>query len=420
MPQPRSIAFICCFLLCATAAAHPSANNTVDILHWWVSEGEENSIGIIQRYIEKQGLGWHAEAVAGSGTYRFSDELRKRVASGNPPMASQAIGYDIRDWARQGKLLNLDNIAEEYQWDEVIPFAIQHLSKYQGHWVGVPINTHSTNWLWVNHAQLTRLGLKQPDTWPDLINMLNTAKASGLIPIAIGREAWEHTLLFESVAAGAGGAEFYRRVFLDLDPTALDMKIIDQIFQRMSMLRNFLDAGAITRNWNQATELVLSGQALLQVQGSWVDGEFNASGLVPGRDYDCYRFPDTQGLVLFNSDQYILFKDHVVEPETRNTFVKTLMDVELQRDLNIATGAAPARVDVPRADFNQCGQQAINDMRAANMRRAMLGSIAMGNANPGPVKNALYKVISDHLMGHISNSQAVSRLAQIISQAPRP
>ncbi|WP_223296838.1 hypothetical protein [Thiorhodovibrio frisius] len=196
--------------------------------------------------------------------------------------------------------------------------------------------------------------------------------------------------------------------------------MLQLIFERMSQLRNYLDTGFSERSWNQATDLARSGEALMQVQGTWVNGEFSAHGLVPGQDYDCFRFPDTQGMMLLNSDQFILFKDYPAEPETRDMFVSTLISIDLQRDLNIAGGAAPARVDVPRDQFNACGQQAINDMRADNMRRTIMGSIAMGNAHPAPVKNALYQVITDHLMGRISNTQAVTRVESIITAAPRP
>jgi glucose/mannose transport system substrate-binding protein len=249
--------------------------------------------------------------------------------------------------------------------------------------------------------------------------MLDTARAAGIIPLAIGREPWEHTLLFESVAAGAGGAEFYRRVFLDLNPAALDDGMLTLIFQRMRQLRQYMDPGMYWRSWAQATDLVRTGAALMQVQGSWVNGEFNAYGLTPGRDFACFRFPDTQGMFLFNSDQYIFFKDYPVQASVRNTFAGTLMNLELQRELNVYTGATPARVDVPRDSFNQCGQRAINDLRASNIRRTVMGSIAMGNANPGVVKEAIYKVVNAHLMGQISDAQAVDQLKTIITNAPR-
>lgn len=397
-----------------------ASDEVVEVSHWWVSDGERSSIDVIRRHVEREGLRWQAEAAAGSGTSRYSDVLRQRVDAGRPPMASQVIGYDIHEWASQGKLVVLDDVAREQEWDEVVPYDIQHLSKYQGHWVAAPINAHSTNWLWINGPQFARLGLVPPDTWPDLLAILEKAKTAGLIPLAIGREQWEHTLLFESVAVGAGGAEFYRRVFLDLNPNARDIQVLEGIFRRFGQLRPYLDPGFTKRSWDQATDLVRSGKALMQVQGSWVNGEFHHHSMVPGRDYECLRFPDTQGVFLFNSDQYMFFTESTASDETRNAFVRTLMRIELQRELNIATGAAPARVDVPRESFNRCGQQAITDMRGANMRRTLMGSIAMGNANPGPVKRAIYQVVSDHLLGRIDDGEAVSRMRQIMDGASSP
>ncbi len=393
------------------------ADVSVEISHWWVSPGEKDSVDVLRRHMANRHIQLRERIFAGSGTHRYGDAVRQRVEAGKPPMAAQVIGYDIHHWARLGKLVNLDQIAAEQDWQGVVPEGIQHLSKYQGHWYAVPITAHSTNWLWVNHAQFMRLGLQQPDSWLDLLAMLDAAKADGLIALAIGREPWEHTLLFESVAAGAGGAEFYRRVFLELDKSALDANLLEEIFRRMSVLRNYLDPAFATRSWDQATDLVRSGKALLQVQGSWVNGEFNKYGLVPGQDYECFRFPDTQEMFLFNSDQYMLFNDNPSDQQTRLNFVSMLMDPELQRELNITTGAAPARVDINRTTFNRCGQQAITDMRGANMRRTLMGSIAMGNANPGEVKQAIYQVVHEHLLGRLSDKQAASRLEHVIATA---
>ena len=39
-------------------------------------------------------------------------------------------------------LAYLDDVAREQEWDEVVPLGIQHLSKYQGHWVAAPVNAH--------------------------------------------------------------------------------------------------------------------------------------------------------------------------------------------------------------------------------------------------------------------------------------
>lgn len=386
----------------------------VEVFHWWVSGGERASMDVLKNTMQKQGYLWKEGVAAGSGTARYTTVLRARVASGKIPTAAQMIGYDIHAWAKLGLLDNLDDLARKEEWNEVVPIAIQSLSKYKGHWVAAPVNAHSTNWLWVNKPLLDKIGGKEPDTWDDLIILLDKAKHAGILPLAIGGEAWEHTLLFESVAVSTGGAEFYRKAFIELDPSVLDPVVLTHIFQRMDKLKHYVDPIFKKRRWDQATDMVREGKALLQVQGSWVDGEFANEGMLPNRDYLCLRFPDTQGVFLFNSDQFIMFKGDARNRENQLALASTLMRPSFQSALNVATGAAPARVDVSQAAFNFCGKKGISDMRSANMRRTMMGSIAMGNANIPAVKSAIYKVVSEHFKNEITTKQAVVQLRQAI------
>ena len=46
----------------------------------------------------------------------------------------------------------------------------------------------------------------------------------------------------------------------------------------------------------------------MQIMGDWAKGEFLKAGQKPGTDFVCIRFPGTQGLVSFNSDQFAMFK----------------------------------------------------------------------------------------------------------------
>ena len=374
---------------------------------------------VVRDTIERQGIVWKEGSVVGSGTARYTNALAARVQAGQVPTAAQMIGYDIHAWARRGLLQSLNDLAEREEWDAVVPMDIQHLSKYRGQWVAAPFNTHATNWLWVNKALADRLGVVEPpDTWPDLIALLDKARAAGMVPLAMGREAWEHTLLFESVAVGAGGAAFYRKAFIDLDVSVLTTPLLTTIFERMRKLSSYLDGGYPQRRWDEATDMVRRGQALLQVQGTWVNGEFTAHGMQPERDYQCWHFPDTQGVVLFNSDQFVFFKQPAAQRAAQQALASTLMLPSLQSQLNVRSGAAPARVDVPATAFNACGRRVVSDMRAANMRRTLMGSIAMGNAHPTEVKTAIYDVVTRHLRGALSDGEAVVQLRQALGASP--
>ncbi len=203
----KYIALTLLLLLLKLSPVFADESSSVEFMHWWVSPGEQASINVLKQNLSQQGIAWQDSAHAGSGTARYGDFLNQRIAANQPPTAAQVIGHDIQKLAAQGILQQLDELAIAGEWDEVIPNDIQLLSKYQGHWIAAPINAHSTNWLWVNNTLLQQIGGQEPDTWQDLIQLLDQAKAAGMIPLAIGSEAWEHTLVFESVAAGVGGAE---------------------------------------------------------------------------------------------------------------------------------------------------------------------------------------------------------------------
>jgi glucose/mannose transport system substrate-binding protein len=403
-------------LVVATGQAAQARETEMSVMHWWVSQGERASMAQIRNHTQARGILWKEEAVPGSGTAKFTDVLEARVRAGQAPAAAQMLGYDIQNWAQRGLLDNLDALAAQQEWNEVVPADIQRLSKWRGQWVAAPFTAHSTNWLWVNKAVAERLGITAPpDSWNDLLLMLDKARAQGVMPLAMGSAAWEQALLFESVAVGVGGAEFYRKAFMDLDPHALSSDTLHLVFTRMRQLAGYLEPAARHRRWEQATDMVSSGQALLQVQGSWVGGEFTAKGMVPGRHYHCWRFPDTQGVYLFDADHFVFFK----QPQHRaaqQAFAAALMTPTLQASVNMHSGAAPARIDVRSATFNECGQRNITDLRRANLRRTLLGSIAMGSANPPEIRVAITGIVSRHWQGKIDTDAAITGLRQLLVQ----
>ena len=74
--------------------------------------------------------------------------LRARVTSGDPPAAVQMTGFDLKDWAAQGVLADLNELATQENWDAVIPKAVQDFQSKMEKWVAAPVNVHSTNWVW--------------------------------------------------------------------------------------------------------------------------------------------------------------------------------------------------------------------------------------------------------------------------------
>jgi len=226
---------------CLSLGAGAAVAQDVEVLHWWTSGGEAAALNVLKGDLETQGIGWQDMPVAGGGGEQAMTVLRARVTSGNAPTAVQMLGFDILDWARQGALANLNPIAEEGDWDAVVPAALQQFSKHDGQWVAAPVNVHSTNWVWANKAVLDEHGIAQPTTWDELVAAFETLAAAGVTPVGHGGQAWQDATIFDAVVMSTGGPDFYQSAFIDLDQEALNSETMVEAFERMSVIRSHVD-----------------------------------------------------------------------------------------------------------------------------------------------------------------------------------
>ena len=127
--------------------------------------------------------------------------LKAMVAAGNPPTASQILGYFALDYAEAGKLGDITALATKEGWDKVVPTALQKFTTTNGKWDAVPVNIHSVNWIWLNKAVMEKIGGTEPKTFDDFIALLDKAKAAGVIPLALGGQPWQEATMFDSVVA---------------------------------------------------------------------------------------------------------------------------------------------------------------------------------------------------------------------------
>ena len=386
---------------------------SVEVLHWWTSGGEAAALNVLKGNLEKQGVKWNDMPVAGGGGEAAMTAVRARVTAGNPPTAVQLLGFDIQDWAKQGVLADLNATAAKEGWDKTVPQALQAFSKYEGKWIAAPVNVHSTNWVWANKEVLAKAGVdKSPETWEQFIDALNKVQKAGFIGLAHGGQAWQDATIFDGVVLSTGGIDFYKKAFIQKDKAALGSPTMLKAFDRMAELKKYVDKDFSNRDWNLASAMVISGKAGFQVMGDWAKGEFINAKKVPGKDFSCTRFPGTQGMVSFNSDQFAMFKVGGDKAAAQAKMATAVLDPGFQSAFNVVKGSVPARTDVSNAAFDDCGKKGMADLAEANSKGTLVGSMAHGHAVPASIKNAFYDVITRHFNGQIDSKAAVKELAE--------
>ena len=329
----------------------------VEVLHWWTSGGEAAALNVLKKNLEAQGVTWKDMPVAGGGGEQAMTALRARVTAGNPPTAVQALGFDITDWAKQGVVGDLSEVATKEGWDKVVPAALQNFSKYDGKWIAAPVNVHSTNWLWINKRRFDAAGGKAPESWDELIAVLDKMKANGIIAARPWRPGLAGRDDLRRGRAVAGGTDFYKSAMIDLDPAALGSDKMKEAFDRMAKLRTYVDDNFSGRDWNLASAMVIEGKAGMQIMGDWAKGEFLKAGKKPGEDFVCIRFPGTQGAVTFNSDQFVMFKVGEDRRTRSCKMASAIEDPAFQSAFNVVKGSVPARTDVPDEAFRRLRQE---------------------------------------------------------------
>jgi glucose/mannose transport system substrate-binding protein len=400
------------------ASAHAADVKEVQMLHWWTSGGEAAALNVLKQDLSKEGYAWKDVPVAGGGGEAAMTALKAMVAAGNPPTASQILGYYAMDYAEAGKLGDITSLAKKEGWDKVVPTALQKFTTTGGKWDAIPVNIHSVNWVWINKAVMEKIGGTEPKTFDDFVALLGKAKAAGVIPLALGGQPWQEATMFDSVVASTGGIDFYKKAFVDLDPATLKSDTMKKAFDNLAKLRDFTDPNYAGRDWNLATAMVIKGDALVQVMGDWAKGEFVAAKKEAGKDFLCYRFPGTDGDVLYNTDMFAMFNVPADRKAAQLALADATMSISFQSAFNVVKGSVPARMDVPDTAFDACGKKGIADVKSANASGKFVGSMAQDYAQPPAIAGAYHDVVTKFFHGEIKTSDsAVAELVKAIDAA---
>ena len=395
------------------AASH--AGGTVEVLHWWTSGGEAKAVGTLKEAFEKQGGKWEDSPIAGGGGDAAMTALRARVMAGNPPAAVQLKGPGIQEWADQGGLADVEDVAKAEKWDDVLPPSMAEIMKYQGKYVAAPVNVHRIDWMWINPAVLAKVGAEVPKTWDEFNAVADKLKAAGITPLAHGGQPWQDATVFETIVLSMG-ADFYRKALIELDQEALTGDTMVKVFDQLRKLRGYVDPGFSGRDWNLATAMVMNGEAGFQIMGDWAKGEFLAAGKKPGVDFLCVPPPGSG--FLMNADSFTFFKDPKPgRAEGQKVLASEIMSPAFQRTFNLAKGSIPARIDVKLDDFDDCAKRSAADLAAATKAGSLLPSLAHEMAVPRTVRGEFLDVITNFFNSDMSSADAAKAMGEAVKRA---
>jgi glucose/mannose transport system substrate-binding protein len=383
-------------LATASVLALAAHAGEIEVLHFWTSGGEAKSAAALKATLQGKGHTWKDFAVAGGGGDNAMTVLKSRVVSGNAPAAAQIKGPALQEWAAEGVLANIDDVAKAEKWDSLLPPVVANVMKYKGNYIAAPVNVHRVNWLWTSNAAFKKAGAKVPTNWDEFFVAAEALKKAGIIPVAHGGQNWQDFTTFESVALGVGGADFYKKALVQLDQATLTGATMTKVLDTFKKVKTYTDKNAPGRDWNLATAMVIKGEAGMQLMGDWAKGEFVAAGKKPGTDFTCAAAPGTAKSFT----------------QAQKELASAIMSTDFQEVFNLNKGSIPVRLNMNLAKFDDCAKLSANDFVATAKSGGLVPSVAhgmaIGSATSGAIQDAVSQFWNDDKM---SSKDAQTKIA---------
>jgi glucose/mannose transport system substrate-binding protein len=276
----------------------------------------------------------------------------------------------IGTYVAANQLEPLNFLYEEEGWLAVMPETLIPLISADGNIYSVPVNIHRANVMWYNPKVLSDNGVTPPTSFDEWIAAMDTLKAAGVTPLALG-EQWTVMHLMETVFLAKLGPEKYNGLWDGT--TAWDSPEVMDALTAFDQVLGYTNTDYSSLSWQDASQLVVDGSAAFNIMGDWAEGFFRELGKAPETDYAWMPVPGTAGVFQFLSDSFVL---PVGAPhrDAAIAWLKIAGSKEGQDAFNPVKGSIPARKD---GDVNLYGvylQSAMDDWS----KDTVVGSLAHG------------------------------------------
>lgn len=351
-------------LMCGTSAFATD----LEVTHWWTSGGEAAAVAELAKALDASGDKWIDGAIAGGGgTAR--PIMISRITGGDPMGATQFNhGQQALELVEAGLMLDLTDVAEAEGWkDKVFPQSLLDSCTVDGRIYCAPVNIHSPEWLWLSNKAYADAGIPVPTNWNEFVATAPQLEAAGKIPLALGNQPWQSNLAFGAISIAVAGLDVWKQVNVEKNMDVAAGPEYAAVFQAVADARA-LAAKSTVQDWNQATNLVITGEAGGQIMGDWAQGEFQVANQVAGTDYTCLPGLGLNAYLSTGGDAFYFPKNSDSEIEAaQKRLAALLVSPEVQVAFNLKKGSLPIRGDVDLASANDCMKKGLELLAAGNL-----------------------------------------------------
>jgi glucose/mannose transport system substrate-binding protein len=402
-------------LLGATAlvAATSAGATELEVTHWWTSGGEAAAVSELAKAFNASGDVWVDGAIAGSGGVARPIMI-SRIIGGDPMGATQFNhGRQAEELVEAGLMQDLTDVAEAQGWKDIIhPSSLLEACTLDGKIYCAPVNIHSWQWLWLSNAAFEKAGVAVPTNWDEFVAAAPALEAQGIIPLAVGQQSWQTSGAFNVLMVSLAGKDIFLQVYDEKNAEVAAGPDVARVFKAADDARK-MSAKSSVQDWNQATNLVITGQAGGQIMGDWAQGEFQVANQVAGQDYTCLPGLGVNEIISTGGDAFYFPKLNDAEKtEAQKRLAALLVTPEVQVGFNLKKGSLPIRGDVDLAAANDCMKKGLDILAKGNVIPDP--NQLMSPDSIGQINDLFVEFFND---ASITPEDAQARFAEIVGNA---
>ncbi|MEP0321551.1 ABC transporter substrate-binding protein [Bauldia litoralis] len=384
-----------------------------EVTHWWTSGGEAAAVAEFAKAFDATGNKWVDGAIAGSGGVARPIMIG-RITGGDPMCATQFNhGRQAEELVEAGLMQDLTELAEKEGWRDVVhPSSLLDSCTLDGRIYCVPVNIHSWQWLWLSRQAFEDAGVDVPTNWDEFVAAAPALQAADRIPLAMGNQAWQASGAFGVITVALGGIDLWTKINVDKDGDAAAGPEMAKVFNAAAAAREFRKNSNV-QDWNQATNLVITGKAGGQIMGDWAQGEFQVAGQVAGEDYECLPGLGVNQVISTGGDAFYFPKlDDPEKTKAQLELASLMLSKPVQVNFNLKKGSLPVRGDVDLAAANDCMKKGLAILADGNILPD--GNQTLSPDTTGQIEDLMTEFWSDD---SITAEDAQARYAEIIANA---
>ncbi|MDW6022453.1 ABC transporter substrate-binding protein [Mesorhizobium sp. BAC0120] len=352
------------------------AQTVPEIWHYYAAGSEKAGIDALIAYTNKQ----NPDAqVAGRVIPGNAVELRRQLQTafmgGQPPAIYQSsMASELKTFVDGGRLHPLTDVWKEIRGDQIFPEGVQRVVKINGVPYGVPYDLSLINNVFYNKATFEKLGITPPADWDSLKAACKTLRDAGIQPLAnAGGPFWSLYNFYAPLVSTVGVDGYYKIASGELAFDSPEFRKALALY-RDTMVSCYAQNWS-GKTWTQAADDVVNGNSGMFMMGIWAAAYMKQAGFEPGKGFDVFPAPGTDGKAIFQMDVFAAPEGPAETVKVAGKFIEAAVSPEGQAAFAVPKGSLAPNIEVDPKIYDYAGAKFAQQLAAASKANAVLPNL---------------------------------------------